>query len=106
MPLARTSAQFSFLAGLRRTEATSLFRAKNWMGASYLAGYVAECALKALIASRQPTRELPGEYMTHSIERLVEALRSDLEVDELALLARATKWTHLLRYECKAADPN
>ncbi|MGB7136749.1 MAG: HEPN domain-containing protein [Acidobacteriaceae bacterium] len=47
------------LANTRLREARVLFRAKEFSGAYYLAGYAVECALKACIAKQYRQHDFP-----------------------------------------------
>lgn len=79
---------FQRLARQRLREARALYAAGEYSGAYYLAGYVAECALKAVICKRFQRHTLPDvdlvkkEMYHHSIEKL-------LEVAKLSALFRA-----------------
>jgi HEPN domain-containing protein len=79
------------LANLRLREAQVLFRAKQYSGAYYLAGYAVECALKACIARSFQRHEFPNrkkvvDCWTHNLKALLQL--ADLE-DSCALLAQA-----------------
>lgn len=68
-------ADFQQLAEDRVLDAGALLDAKRWSGAYYLAGYAAECALKACIAKQTnqydfPEKNFANNVFTHSLERL------------------------------------
>jgi HEPN domain-containing protein len=100
------------LATLRLKEARFLLGAQCWEGAYYLAGYAAECALKACIARQTLRYEFPdkkrvNDSHTHDLEKLV----SVAGLWEALLLARSqssdfdanwiivSDWWELSRYE-------
>lgn len=56
----------------RLQDARALLRARRWGGAIYLAGYVVECLLKAIILVREERPWLPLRYWHHDLERLTE----------------------------------
>jgi len=64
------------LANIRVREAQALFRARQFSGAYYLAGYAAECALKACIAKKFRRYEFPdkkfvNDSWTHDLRKLL-----------------------------------
>ena len=66
---------FQALAGLRLREAQMLFKAREFSGAYYLAGYSIECALKACIAKHFRRHEFPDKQRvldsyTHDLKKL------------------------------------
>ena len=70
--------EFQTIANIRIAEAQSLFAARFFDGAYYLAGYSVECALKACIARLTNQHDFPDKEFalacyTHSIEKLVRA---------------------------------
>jgi HEPN domain-containing protein len=81
------------LSRIRLTEAKALLRLGHHDGAYYLAGYAAECALKACIAKQTMRHEFPDRKRaelsyTHKLEDLVrvanlaEQLRSRTDSDQ------------------------
>lgn len=73
---------FQELAALRLKEAKLLLQANCPEGAYYLAGYAAECALKACIARRTERFEFPDKKRvdrswTHSLSELIQAAELD-----------------------------
>lgn len=72
-----TSTTLCSLAEKRLREAIVLLEAGLWDGAYYLAGYSAECALKAVIARQFTADAIPDKRRventyTHSLPRLIE----------------------------------
>ncbi|MEP7353621.1 MAG: HEPN domain-containing protein [Acidobacteriota bacterium] len=66
------------LADVRLSEAGALFEAGYPEGAYYLAGYAAECAIKACIAKQTDLHEFPDldrakESWSHDLARLIKA---------------------------------
>lgn len=64
------------LARLRIREAQILFRARQYSGSYYLAGYALECALKACIARQFrryefPDRKVVNDSYTHDLGKLL-----------------------------------
>ena len=77
------------LSAIRLREAKALLKANCPDGAYYLAGYAAECAIKACIAKATERHEFPNKKRadqshTHRLEELIRAARLD------ELLAQAT----------------
>jgi HEPN domain-containing protein len=90
---------FQELANLRLKEARSLLHARCWEGAYYLAGYVAECALKACIARQTERHDFPDKDRvnashTHDLRKLVElaGLRDGLREAERAYPEFRANW--------------
>ncbi|MBB6146333.1 HEPN domain-containing protein [Silvibacterium bohemicum] len=79
------------LANLRLREAQALYRARQYSGAYYLAGYAVECALKACIAKNSKRHDFPDK------KRVIESYTHDLE--KLALLANLEESRLLLAQE-------
>lgn len=92
--------QFLFLAQLRFREATCLLKSKEWQGALYLAGYVAECALKAVIAKYCGGR-LPHKFETHDLGVLLDEACRYVSASDHQLVRSIPAWTHLFRYSCE-----
>ncbi len=76
------------LSRVRLKDAAVLFRAGNYGGSYYLAGYIIECGLKACIAKNIskhefPDKSLANEAWTHSLEKLIRVagIWSDFEKD-------------------------
>ena len=83
---------FQELAVLRLKEAKILLRNQCWEGAYYLAGYVAECALKSCVSKRTqrhefPDRERVKDSYTHNLDKLIH-------VAELTNALKETELTH------------
>jgi HEPN domain-containing protein len=79
------------LANLRLREAKALYRAKEYSGAYYLAGYAVECALKACIAKCFRRYDFPDkksvmDSYTHSLKTLARIAN----LDQSLLLAAQT----------------
>jgi HEPN domain-containing protein len=100
------------LAGIRIREAKALFKAGEYSGAYYLAGYAVECALKACIAKETlkhdfPDKDRANKSYVHSPSELIKVaeLYRDLQMDGAtnpALDANwnvVTKWSERSRYE-------
>lgn len=74
------------LAKERISDARLLLDARHWSGAYYLAGYGAECALKACIAKLMKSEEYPDKPFaekcwTHNLPQLLglSGLKADFE---------------------------
>jgi HEPN domain-containing protein len=87
------------LSQARRQEAVALFRARQYSGAYYLAGYAVELAIKACIAKRFragviPDRRVVQSVYSHDLEALigVAGLRDELDTDLRASLAFRNAW--------------
>lgn len=78
------------LATLRLKEALALFSKKEYSGAYYLAGYVIECALKAVIAKPLKSMTLPDKeladriYRGHDLKNLLRLARLEEKYENLA----------------------
>src|SRR5665213_490434 len=74
------------LAGIRIRETKTLFKAGEYSGAYYLAGYAVECALKACYAKSIKRHDFPEktvrQVFTHSLTELVvlAGLKKELEI--------------------------
>lgn len=76
---------FKALAIIRLADAQALLKARRYAGASYLAGYVIECALKARIAkgfrrSGIPDFRAVDKIYTHGLERIVKIAHLENEL--------------------------
>jgi len=76
------------LAEDRVADAKALLDAGRWSGASYLAGYAVECALKACLAKQTqrhdfPDKSLAQKALTHDLLELVDlaGLKLQLKLD-------------------------
>ena len=100
------------LARIRLREARLLLRAGMWDGAYYLAGYAAECGLKACIAKMVrrydfPDRNLANESWKHDLDALVRTaglsadLRASMAADPVfeRYWGVAKDWKETSRYE-------
>ncbi|MFT4113679.1 DNA-binding protein [Silvibacterium sp.] len=88
------------LANLRIYEAQALYRARQYSGAYYLAGYAVECALKACIARRVrrydfPDKRIAFESHTHDLQKLatIAGIRTELQTVAAEDPALARNWT-------------
>jgi HEPN domain-containing protein len=98
------------LAGARIREAKALFKAGEYSGAYYLAGYAIECALKACYARRIKRHDFPErkvrEIFTHDLQRLIilAGLKDEWDLacetnsNFEALWDLICKWTEESRY--------
>jgi HEPN domain-containing protein len=97
-----TKSDLQKLAEMRMSEAVVLCEAGHFSGAYYLAGYAAELALKACIASSFrpntiPDKKLVNDIYTHRVQDLVrlaglEAERTTRAKDDLAF---AENWEYV-----------
>jgi len=74
------------LANSRIREAQILFKAEEYSGAYYLAGYAVECALKACVAKGVkrydfPEKGLSDKVFTHDLETLLKHSKSSAELE-------------------------
>lgn len=88
------------LAETRIKEAEVLLRARCYDGAYYLAGYAAECALKACIAKQTmqhdfPDKTISNQAHTHDITKLVgvAGLQRELDTEIDTNPSFAINWT-------------
>jgi HEPN domain-containing protein len=102
---------FQRLAELRLQESKALLAEGFPEGAYYLAGYAAECALKACIARRTREHDFPekgsGKYYSHDLEDLVgfaklrtefeQTLQANPTMDANWIIVQA--WSEESRYE-------
>ncbi len=103
---------FQELAALRLKEARILLRNNCWEGAYYLAGYAAECAIKACIAKQTARHDFPDKdrvnaSYTHKLEALLkltdlvkplkQAETTHPELNSNWTIVR--EWDHESRYE-------
>jgi HEPN domain-containing protein len=99
------------LAGIRIREAKTLFRAGEFSGAYYLAGYAVECALKACIARKTLRFDFPDKLRvmqshTHNQRELLRLAGLNDELDAAKKASRnfaggwdeVGKWTEESRY--------
>ena len=102
---------FQQLAEVRIDEAGVLLAVGKWDGAYYLAGYAAECALKACVAKLAKADEFPPrdvkDYYTHDLNKLVKTADLDVARDTTAsakprfktFWTLIAKWSEQSRYE-------
>jgi len=97
------------LSNARIREAKVLFRANEYSGAYYLAGYAVECALKACFAKTVKRHDFPdkkAKVFTHNLTDLVElaGLKGEFNKarqSQSGIQANwdiVTKWTEESRY--------
>ncbi len=107
-----TKSLLQSLAETRRRDAEVLLLNGRHAGAYYLSGYVVECALKAIIASRFlqdviPPKNLVSDTYTHELGKLIglAGLKTDLDKyiaadqDFTARWGIVSKWSEASRYE-------
>lgn len=102
-------------AGAQRLEtADILFKHERFLDAVYLAGYGPECALKALILTRLPSRRRHGfvqesfrSAKAHSFDYLksqAQALGESFPIALAVALRRINSWSTNLRYQSARGD--
>jgi HEPN domain-containing protein len=95
----RKSSQFALAAVRRLEDARALLKERRYHATVYMAGYVLECALKAVLF-----RYKPGDiYATHDLRQLADAIavRERLKAEPRLLAAfdhMAAIWDVSLRY--------
>jgi len=99
------------LSELRIRESRTLLGAAEPSGAYYLAGYAAECALKACIASQTQQYDFPDKRLvnashTHNLSELlgIAGLRQRLDAADAGIRANwaiAKDWSEQSRYETR-----
>jgi hypothetical protein len=67
---------FQQISEIRRRDAVTLLKARQYSGAYYLIGYAVECALKACVAKQVrrydlPDRKLANEVFTNDLAKLM-----------------------------------
>jgi HEPN domain-containing protein len=108
-------AELQWLAKERLRDAKLLLDARHWSAAYYLAGYAAECALKACIARRMKPEEFPDRTFadkcwTHNLPQLLglaelkgdfeAAMQTDADLRDNWDIVK--EWTESSRYARKA----
>jgi len=93
------------LASSRIREAKILFKAGEYGGAYYLAGYAVECALKACFAKKTQRFDFPDksrvlQSYTHNLRELLKlaGLNDELEVAQKASGKFAAGWDVVCRW--------
>jgi HEPN domain-containing protein len=99
------------LAGTRIREAKTLYKAGEYSGAYYLAGYAVECALKACIAKAVQRHDFPekghaDKVFTHNLRDLLKLADLNDEMEAAKQASRnfaagwdeAIKWSEASRY--------
>jgi hypothetical protein len=102
--IARRATQFLYIANQRRADSLALLRASRWSAALYMAGYVFECALKAVIAKNVGGTLDPVLYIHDLVKLRATALRYVNDC-HLAAVHAVPNWTHLQRYDCASPSP-
>jgi hypothetical protein len=94
-----TRADFQKLADMRIDEAKALLDQGKWSGAYYLAGYAAECGLKACIANLMksevfPEKSFSDKCYVHDLAKLLALaeLKGKLDADTAADTALFSAW--------------
>ncbi len=102
-------AHFQQLAEERADDAEALILASCWSGAYYLAGYAAECGLKACIAKLTNAEDFRDKNFaascyTHIIEDLVRlaGVKNQRDIDSSTNLALKANWSTVKDWEEKA----
>jgi HEPN domain-containing protein len=103
---------FQQISEIRRRDAATLLKARQYSGAYYLTGYAVECALKACVAKQVrrydfPDRKLANEVFTHDLEKLMSLaglapeLKKEMETNKHLELnwAVVKDWSESSRYE-------
>jgi HEPN domain-containing protein len=101
----RRSSQFALAAVRRQEDARALLKERRYNAAVYMAGYVVECTLKAVLCRYKPDHM----YTTHDLRRLADAMaiRDRLKSAPRLLAAfdhMAAIWDVELRYETDMGD--
>jgi HEPN domain-containing protein len=93
------------LTGIRIREAKTLFKAGEYSGAYYLAGYAVECALKACVAKGVrrydfPEKGLADKVFTHNLRDLLKLaeLNDELETAKKSSLSFAACWDSVIKW--------
>jgi HEPN domain-containing protein len=93
------------LTGIRIREARILFKAGEYSGAYYLAGYAVECALKACIAKKTRRFDFPDksralQSYTHNLRELLRlaGLNDDLEATQKTSEKFAAGWNEVCKW--------
>ena len=93
------------LAGTRIREAKTLFKAGEYSGAYYLAGYAIECALKACIAKETlkhdfPDKDRANRSHVHNPSELIKVaeLYRELQMDGATNPALDANWNIVIKW--------
>ncbi len=105
------------LTGIRIREAKTLFKAGEYSGAYYLAGYAVECALKACFARGVkrfdfPEKNTTNTVYTHDLKVLVKLVNLEKERSAATQINKrfeagwnvVFKWTEQSRYSTFTRD--
>ena len=103
---------FQQISEVRRRDAATLLKARQYSGAYYLTGYAVECALKACVAKQVrrydfPDRKLANEVFTHDLKKLMSLaglapeFEKEMETNKPLELnwAVVKDWSESSRYE-------
>jgi HEPN domain-containing protein len=103
---------FQQISEIRKRDAVTLLKARQYSGAYYLIGYAVECALKACVAKQVrrydfPDRKLANEVFTHDLEKLMslaglaQELKKEMDANKPLELnwAVVKDWSESSRYE-------
>ena len=110
VPKSRDARLYYRCADKRRVEANILVRAEQPTGAVYLAGYVVECMLKALILENRPSNQQAEcleelKKLGHNLTRLLELYVAEGGSRPPPEVARAfslvSDWSSEIRYNPK-----
>lgn len=98
-------ADFQRLTTIRLREAKLLFKAAEYSGAYYLAGYSVECALKACFAKSVkrfdfPDKSRAGKVFTHKLTDLAELanLKKELIAATQSNLKLGSGWSEVCKW--------
>jgi hypothetical protein len=114
MPRSKDARLYYRCADRRRVEASILIKAAQPTGAVYLAGYVVECMLKALIIETQPdnlraSRLEELKKIGHNLTRLLELYLKDGGSKPPSNVVRAftlvSDWASDIRYDPTEIQP-
>lgn len=75
------------ISKVRRKEAATLLKAKQYAGAYYLLGYSVECALKSCIAKQTMKHDFPNKIVAnksyvHNLEQLLKVAGLDYQLKQ------------------------
>lgn len=76
-----------------------LLKSRRWSAALYIAGYIFECALKALIV-KNTTGEIEPALFTHDLGKLRRIALGYVEDSDAITLNSVPNWSVLQRYDC------
>jgi len=111
--------EFQKLSNLRRKEALTLLKAKQYEGAYYLVGFAVECALKACIAKQTNKHDFPPpqsrvqKVYIHDLKELMKQagleviLEKEMKINKTleSNWAEVVPWTVEARYKASLSGP-